>query len=65
MHNIVTIFEGAPSMMRWAAVFFVVALAAAFFGFSGAISVAATVGKVVFFISLIVAVVSLVIGLIR
>ncbi len=52
-------------MMRWAVVFFFIALAAAFFGFSGAISVTATVGKVVFFIALIVAVVSLVGGLIR
>ncbi len=52
-------------MLRWAAVFFAIALAAAFVGFSGAVPVGMGVAKIIFFVALIVAVVSLVMSLIR
>lgn len=49
-------------MARWAIVFFVVALVAAVFGFGGIAGEAAWVGKILLFVFLILAVVSLVLG---
>ena len=52
-------------MLRWAIAFFVIALIAAFFGFGGVAAGAAGVAKILFFGFLILAVVSLVAGLLR
>jgi len=50
------------SMLYWAAVFFVIALAAAFFGFGGIAASAAGIAKILFFVFLVLAVVSLIFG---
>lgn len=52
-------------MLYWAVVFFVIALIAAVFGFGGIAVGAAEIAKVLFFIFLVVFIVSLVIGLMR
>ena len=49
-------------MLRWALVFFVVALIAAVFGFGGVAGEAAWIGKVLLVIFLILAVVSMLMG---
>jgi len=51
-------------MLYWAAVFFVIALVAALFGFGGIAAGAAEIAKVLFFIFLIVFAVTLIFGLI-
>jgi uncharacterized membrane protein YtjA (UPF0391 family) len=55
--------EGA-TMLYWAAVFFVIALVAALFGFGGIAAGAAEIAKILFFIFLVVFAVTLVLGLI-
>jgi uncharacterized membrane protein YtjA (UPF0391 family) len=52
-------------MMYWAVVFFVIAIVSAFFGFGGISSSAADIGRMLFYVALIVFVVSLVLGLSR
>ena len=52
-------------MLHYAIVFFVIALVAALFGFGGIAVGAAEIAKVLFFIFLVLFVVSLVVGLIR
>lgn len=49
-------------MLRWAIVFFVVALIAAVFGFGGIAGEAAWIGRVLLVVFLILAVVSMVFG---
>ena len=49
-------------MLYWAAVFFVIALAAAVFGFGGLAASAAGIAKILFFVFLVLAVVSLIFG---
>ena len=49
-------------MLRWALVFFVVAIIAGLFGFLGIADSAAGIGKVLFFAFLVLAVVSLLVG---
>jgi uncharacterized membrane protein YtjA (UPF0391 family) len=49
-------------MLYWAAVFFVIALLAAFFGFGGLAAGAAGIAKILFFVFLVLAVVSLIFG---
>ena len=49
-------------MLRWALIFLVVALVAAVFGFGGIAGEATGIAKILFFICLVVAVVSLVMG---
>lgn len=51
-------------MLRYAAIFFVIALVAALFGFGGIAAGAAEIAKVLFFLFLILFVASLVWGLI-
>jgi len=51
-------------MLYWAAVFFVIALIAAIFGFGGIAAGAAEIAKVLFFIFLIVFAVTLLFGVI-
>jgi uncharacterized membrane protein YtjA (UPF0391 family) len=52
-------------MLRWALIFFVVALVAAVFGFLGIAVAAAGIAKILFFIFLVLFLVSLVGGLVR
>ena len=52
-------------MLYYAAVFFVIALVAALFGFAGIAAGAAEIAKVLFFIFLVLFVISLVVGLFR
>jgi uncharacterized membrane protein YtjA (UPF0391 family) len=52
-------------MLYWAAVFFVIALIAALFGFTGIYSAAAGVAQVLFFIFLVLFVISLLTGVVR
>jgi uncharacterized membrane protein YtjA (UPF0391 family) len=49
-------------MLYWAAVFFVIALVAGFFGFFGIMASAVGVAKILFFAFLVLAVVSLLVG---
>jgi uncharacterized membrane protein YtjA (UPF0391 family) len=51
-------------MLYWAAVFFVIALIAALFGFGGIAAGAVEIGKILFFIFLIIFAVTFVLGLI-
>jgi uncharacterized membrane protein YtjA (UPF0391 family) len=52
------------TMLRWAFAFFVLALIAALFGFGGIAAASAGIAKVLFFLFLIVFVVTLVVGLV-
>lgn len=52
-------------MLYWAAVFFIIAIVAAFFGFGGVAAGATSIAQVLFGLFLIVAVVSLILGLVR
>jgi uncharacterized membrane protein YtjA (UPF0391 family) len=51
-------------MLRWAAIFFIIAIIAAVFGFGGVASGSAEIARVLFFLFLVVFVVSLIWGLI-
>jgi len=55
-------FQGG-TMLYWAAVFFVIALAAALFGFVGIATAAAGIAKLLFYIFLVIFLVTLVMGL--
>ena len=57
--------EGSPGMLNWALIFFIIAVVAAVFGFSGIAIASAGVAKILFFLFLILFVVSLLSGLIR
>lgn len=50
-------------MLKWAAIFFVISIIAAVFGFAGIASAAAGVAKILFFLFLAVAVIMLAAGL--
>ncbi len=52
-------------MLRYAVIFFVVAIVAALFGFGGIAAGATEIAKVLFFIFLVLFIVSLVAGLIK
>lgn len=52
-------------MLKWAIIFFVVALVAALFGFGGIAAGAAGIGKIIFFGFLILAAIALISGLVR
>jgi len=52
-------------MLYWAAVFFVIALVAAVFGFGGVAAGAAEIAKILFFIFLVIFIVTAIFGLIR
>jgi uncharacterized membrane protein YtjA (UPF0391 family) len=51
-------------MLRWALIFFVISLVAAVFGFGGIASGAADIGRILFIGFIILAVISLIAGLI-
>ena len=53
------------TMLRYALIFFIVALIAALFGFTGIAAGAAEIAKILFFIFLVVAGVALIMGLVR
>jgi uncharacterized membrane protein YtjA (UPF0391 family) len=52
-------------MLRWAAIFFVVALVAAAFGFLGIATAAVGIARLLFYIFLILFLVSLISGMLR
>jgi uncharacterized membrane protein YtjA (UPF0391 family) len=52
-------------MLRYAVIFFIVALIAALFGFTGIAAGAVEIAKILFFIFILLFVVSLVVGLTR
>ena len=52
-------------MLHYAIIFFVIALIAALFGFGGIAAGAVEIGKLLFFVFLIIAAVTFVIGLMR
>ncbi|MDF3833508.1 DUF1328 domain-containing protein [Cupriavidus basilensis] len=52
-------------MLHYAVVFFVIALIAAVFGFGGIAAGAVEIAKILFFVFLVVALVTFVIGLVR
>lgn len=52
-------------MLKWAAIFFVIAIVAAVFGFGGIAAGATEIAKILFFIFLIVFVITLVMGIVR
>ena len=52
-------------MLRYAVIFFVVAIVAALFGFGGIAAGATEIAKILFFIFLVLFVVSLAVGLLR
>ena len=49
-------------MLKWAIIFFLVSLAAGFFGFTGVASTTRTIAKVLFFIALAIFLVVLIFG---
>lgn len=50
-------------MLKWAAIFLVIALAAALFGFTGIASAAAGIAKFLFFLFLVICLIFFVIGI--
>mgnify|MGYP001034112507 CR=1 FL=1 len=52
-------------MLYWALVFFIVALVAALFGFGGIAGGAMTIAQILFFVFLVLFILSLIVGLIR
>jgi uncharacterized membrane protein YtjA (UPF0391 family) len=54
--------KGGFNMLHWALVFLVIAIIAAIFGFGGIVSAAAGIAKILFFIFLILFIVSLFTG---
>jgi uncharacterized membrane protein YtjA (UPF0391 family) len=55
--------EGGTTMLRWAIIFFIVAIIAALFGFTGIAGAAAWIAQVLFFLFLVFFVIALVMGL--
>lgn len=49
-------------MLKWSVIFFVIAIIAAIFGFGGIAEGAATIGKVLFFIFLVLFIVTIAFG---
>lgn len=52
-------------MLKWAAIFFVIALVAAVFGFGGIAAGAVEIARILFFVFLIVFLVTLIMGVMR
>jgi uncharacterized membrane protein YtjA (UPF0391 family) len=59
--QLLTSSEGKP-MLRWALIFFVIAIVAAIFGFGGLAGEAAWIGKLLLVVFLILAVLSIIFG---
>jgi uncharacterized membrane protein YtjA (UPF0391 family) len=54
--------EVVKTMLSWAWMFLVIAIIAAIFGFSGIVSAAAGIAKILFFVFLVIFLISLVMG---
>jgi uncharacterized membrane protein YtjA (UPF0391 family) len=54
--------EEEKNMLRWAAIFFVIALVAAVFGFGGIAASAVGIAKILFVVFLVLAVLALIMG---
>jgi uncharacterized membrane protein YtjA (UPF0391 family) len=52
-------------MLRWALIFFIIAIIAAVFGFGGIAAGATEIAKILFYIFLVVFIISLIMGLTR
>jgi uncharacterized membrane protein YtjA (UPF0391 family) len=52
-------------MLGWAAAFFIIAIVAAIFGFGGIAAGAVSIAKVIFFVFLVLFLLSLIMGLVR
>jgi uncharacterized membrane protein YtjA (UPF0391 family) len=52
-------------MLYWAAVFFIIAIVAAVFGFGGVAAGATSIAQILFGLFLLIAVVSLILGMVR
>lgn len=52
-------------MLRWALIFLIVALVAALFGFGGIVAAAVEIARILFFLFLVLFLVSLIMGLAR
>ena len=52
-------------MLHYAAVFFIIALVAALFGFGGIAAGAVEIAKILFFVFLVIAAITFVLGLVR
>ena len=52
-------------MLYWAAIFLVIALVAAVFGFGGVASTAVSIAQVLFFIFIVLFVIAILVGLLR
>jgi uncharacterized membrane protein YtjA (UPF0391 family) len=50
-------------MLKWALFFFIISIIAAIFGFTGIAAAAAGIAKILFFISIVICVIFLVLGL--
>ena len=57
--------EGGAAMLYWAVVFLVISLIAAFLGFSGVAVASAGIAKILFFLFVVLFVISLIMGLAR
>lgn len=51
-------------MLKWAAIFFVIAIIAAVFGFGGIAAASADIAQILFFIFVVLFVVALIVGLV-
>ena len=52
-------------MLQWAALFFVIAIVAALFGFGGTLASVTSIAQTLFFVFVVIALVSLILGLAR
>lgn len=57
--------ERTSFMLRWAVIFFVIAIIAAIFGFGGIAGAATDIAKILFFVFLVIFLLSLVFGLLK
>ena len=62
--QIIQTCKGGINMLKWAGVFFIIAIIAAFFGFVGIAGAAIEIAKVLFYIFVILFIITLVAGLI-
>lgn len=60
-----TIVPGEDTVLKWSLIFFIVAMVAAFFGFSGIASSAAGIGRVLFYVFIAVFLGTMLLGLIN
>jgi len=57
--------ETEVTMLKWAAIFFVIAIVAAVLGFGGIAAGAAEIAKILFFVFLVIFLVTLIFGMMR